>query len=421
MSDRTEALTKNKESQKDANTVPEAARKLAEEFGLSVSKTNQNGKSGLAFSLPAENCGAQPKVIAQGTDLNALKQDLTRKRDAFIDRLEDEHPVDILVQGEHLNITDSDGKPLKADVRTPNFNQLTKIENALDRSLPADEDKSEGIVGWFKELFDNDKLVIGLAAKDTDAKSCARYYQGDTSTGVLPQIVIDPEVHDAESVYFHELAHHGQAGFWNSDNANNQQWKDYTMSLGWLRVKDRDLRITNDAYPQLFYSPTENNPNREWVRMNEAGNFVDAKGNEVNSEDKAQRISNDEMARRSVVGPPNAAGYMMSPAEHGAELMMFLRQNEATRFELLRNNPHAYKIAVELDQKEINGKYGVDSNGLSKKIRMPNGQIVDNSEWSRLDLTIWESRYLQPTRTNAASKSASLGPKSDLVKNAPGS
>lgn len=396
MSDRTEALTKNKDSQKDANAVPHAARKLAEEFGLSVSKTNQNGNSGLAFSLPAENCGAQPKVIAQGTDLNALKQDLTRKRDAFIDRLEDEHPVDILVQGEHLNITDTDGKPLKADVRTPNFNQLTKIENALDRSLPADEDKSEEIIGWFKELFDNDRLTIGLAAKDTDTKSAARYYQG--TNDLLPQLVIDPEVHDAESVYFHELAHHGQAGFWNSDNVNSQQWKDYTMSLGWIRINERDLRITNDAYPQLFFSPTENNPNREWVRMNEAGKFVDAKGNEVSSEDKAQRISNDEMARRAVVGPPNAAAYMITPAEHGAELVMFLRQNEATRYELLRNNPHAYQVAVELDQKEINGKYGVDSNGQSKKIRMPNGQIVDNNEWSRLDRTIWESRFTNPPK-----------------------
>lgn len=393
MSDRTEALTKNKTTEKTANHVPESARLLAEEFGLSVNKSNQSGNRNLVFSLPGENCGAPSKVIAQGADLKALREDLTKKRDAFIERMEDEHLVDILIEGQHLDITDTDGKPLKADVRTPNFSQLSKIERSLQRSLPEDEDKSTGIVGWFKELFDNDRLKIGLAAKDTDTASAARYYQGDTTHGILPQLVIDPEVHDAESVYLHELAHHGQAGFWDSDGNDSQQWKDYMSSLGWIRLNNRDLRITNDDHPQLFYSPKEKNPNREWVRVNEMGNFVDAKGNPVNSEDKAQRISNDEMGRRALVGPPNQAGYMLTPQEHGAELMMFLRQNENTRGALLRHNSHSYKVAVDLDQREIDSKYGVDANGQSRRVRLPNGEIVANNEASKLMLLMWESRF----------------------------
>lgn len=399
MSDRIETLTKNKTTEKAANHVPEAARLLAEEFGLTVNKSNQNGNGNLVFSLPAENCGLPPTVITRGSDLKALREDLTKKRDSLIERIEDENLVDILIEGEHLDITDTNGKPLKAEVRTPNFSQLTKIENSLQRSLREDENKNSGILGWLSELFDDDRVKIGLAATDTDTAASARYFHGNTSRGILPQLVIDPEVHNAESVYLHELAHHGQADFWKSDKVDGDQWKDYMLSLGWVRRGDRDLRITNDDNPQLFYYPEENNPNREWLRMNEMGNFVDAKGNPVSSQDKAQRITNEEMGRRALVSPPNESGYMKTPGEHGAELMMFLRQNESTRAALLRQNSHAYKVAVELDQREIDHKYGVDRSGQSRRIRLPNGDIVQNSQQSRFLVNNWESRNVHASNT----------------------
>jgi len=165
--------------------------------------------------------------------------------------------------------------------------------------------------------------------------------------------------------------------------------------------------MTNDAEPQLFHFSKENNPKKLWTRMNTNGEFLDAKGNIVPSEDKAEQISNAEMARRALVAPPNDVAYMNSPTEHGAELMMTLRQNETTRASLLRRNPHAYRIAVEVDQKEIDGKYGVDWSGQSRKIRSPNGEIVENNAKSRLELQTWESRNSQAPRFTPARNGAS--------------
>ncbi|HNB20828.1 MAG TPA: hypothetical protein PKZ32_00315 [Candidatus Melainabacteria bacterium] len=399
MLDRSDSLTKNKSSEKSHQHIPESASLLAKEFGLMVNQSNQDHNHSLVFSLPTDR-SSQPNVVAQGTDIKALREELTKKRDAFIKRIEDEHLVDILVDGQYLNISDTDHKPLKAEVRTPNFSQLTKIENSLQRSLPEKEDKDSGILGWFTELFDNDKtrLVIGLAANDTDTKSSARYFQGDSTQGILPQVVIDPEVRDAESVYLHEFAHHGQAGFWNSDQANSQSWQEYTRTLGWIRSNNRDLRLTNDAQPQFFYSPSENNPHRRWVRVNDCGDFLDEKGNRVNSLEKAYHISNEEMASRALVGPANPHAYMTSPSEHGAEMMMTIRQDMHTRAAFMRMDIHAYKIAVELDQKEIDNKYGVDWSGQSRRIRMPGGEIAENNEESRRELQLWESRNSRAIR-----------------------
>lgn len=387
--------------------VPEAAQKLAEEFGLLVTKSRQNGA--LVFSKPAQDCASKPEIVSQGSNLNALRQDLTKKRDAFIERLEDDHLVDILVAGEKLGVRDGDGKPLMSEVRTPNFSQLAAIEHSLQRSLPADSEKRSGVIGWVKELFDNDRVKIGLAVEDTDPKSLARYFDGNASKDILPRIVIDPDSHSSPYVYMHELAHHGQAGFWNSDDRSSDRWKSYMTKLGWVQAEGRELRLTNDSPPQMFHCAQDDKKGYVWTRMDDKGNFLDAAGKRVDSEEKAQKITNDEMNRRALVGPPDDRAYMKNPLEHGAELVTNLRNNENTRAALLRYNSHAYGIAVELDQKEIDGFYGVDWFGKSRRIRMPNGEIVENNEKARMELEVWESiNSRAPERTNEATVPATV-------------
>ncbi|MBA3858388.1 MAG: hypothetical protein C0507_15895 [Cyanobacteria bacterium PR.3.49] len=379
--------------------VPEAAQKLAEEFGLLVTKSK--GSGALVFSKPAQDCASRPEIISQGSNLNALRQDLTQKRDAVIERLEDEHLVDILVEGEKIGVRDGDGKPLTAPVQTPNFSQLAAIEHSLQRSLPADAEKRTGIVGWFAELFDNDRVKIGLAKEDTDPASLARYYNGNVLKGVLPRIVIDPDSHNSASVYMHELAHHGQAGFWKSEDRDGSRWQEYLKMLGWVRAGDLDLRLTNDSPPQMFHCTKDEKRGYVWSRMDDKGNFLDAAGKRVESQDKAQQITNGEMNRRALVGPADQRAYMKNPLEHGAELVMNLRNNQNSRAALLQYNSHAYGIAVELDQKEIDGFYGVDWFGKSRRIRMPNGEIVENNEKARMELEVWESiNSRAPERTN---------------------
>ena len=398
--DRTRESDKPQPENPASEQVPEAARKLAEEFGLIVTKSQKNGT--LVFSKTAQDCASKPEIVAQGADLKALRTDLTKKRDDYIERLEDEHLVDILVEGEQIGIKDGNGKPLTADVRTPNFSQLASIEHALERSMPADEDRRSGIVGWFAELFDNDRVKIGLAKSDTDPGTAARYFQGNVLKGILPRIVIDPDVQNSSSVYLHELAHHGQAGFWNSDDGGSQRWNEYRTKLGWVKVGDRELRLTNDSTPQMFVYAKDEKQGERWLRMDDKGNFLDAKGNRVDSEEKAQRISNAEMTRRALVGPPDDRAYMRNPKEHGAELVMHLRNNQNSRSALLKFNSHAYKVAVELDQREIDAFYGKTWTGESRRIRMPNGEIVENNEESRMQLEVWESiNSRAPERTNS--------------------
>lgn len=349
------------------SAVPEDVAKLAAEYGLQVKPTEQSGNTTYSFTTVSPD--GETVEVAHGTDPASLRAEFDTKLQQEIAVLENTYNVDVLGAG--------DKTTKGATARNPTFQELAVLNYGLERSGPSalDEDyNSDNLNG----------LVFAYAAEDTSPSEA--YYHPDEN-GNRAEIVFDPGSGQNEHIVIHELAHNGQFRYWEADDRSSEQYNEYLEKVGWKKLAPgKEVLVTSDDPPQYFrpISP------KAWIRVDDQGTPLDENGNPTDRE-SAPVVSNNEVMERAKVTP--ATDYFTSAREHGAELVTVIREDESTRGALLHQNPQSYQIAVELDQEELNDEYGVDANGEPNKIRMPSGEIRDNSPENRHILAEWEASF----------------------------
>jgi hypothetical protein len=85
--------------------------------------------------------------------------------------------------------------------------------------------------------------------------------------------------------------------------------------------------------------------------------------------------------QRALVRPPT--DYFTAPDEMLADSLMLLRVGEDGRKELIKSGSEVYNVIKDFDQAEIDLRFGKSADGNSKKVRLPNGNLVDNNDDSR--------------------------------------
>lgn len=371
--------------------VPQDVRALATRFGLGVQRKEIDGQPIFTFTLALQ--GGEQRVVASGSDLDAVTTRLQSSRRFFEWALEQKYNIEILENG---------ATTTKGDVvRAPNLRELSVLDYSMQRSLASatDEDdrSDDGLVPWLSEAFDDDRLRLAYAAEATLPGAAAYYLQGNDEKRAM--IVFDPGSGSDVRANLHEIAHNGQFGFWQADNRASERYREYTNLLGWTSTTGgTELIITNTSPPRYFRKVVPDSPGAGrvvWMRSDLDGNFLNASGEHVKASG-AEVWSNSMMRANALVHP--ASDYFDSPKEHGAELITKFRESAASRAALLALNAQSYNLAKQLDQRELDAFYGVDSAGMPLKLRQADGLIVDNNAVNREAIQKWETEHEQGAR-----------------------
>lgn len=204
-----------------------------------------------------------------------------------------------------------------------------------------------------------------------------------------------------ESIMMHQMGHHQ---FVKMGYQNSVEGEIFQSNIGWVRNRDwntiktqwlilgkaTDADGTNASY---FPSIDATTGATTWVRMKPDGGGIDSRGRRVPIV-QAERLTSEQLRDKALLKPPTLN--FNSPEDEYAESMRLHRLSEASRKELIRNSPYVYDQIKANDQKEIDDKYGKQTDGTSKYLRAANGQLVPNDDLNRLQIQSFEILSMYP-------------------------
>lgn len=269
--------------------------------------------------------------------------------------------------------------------RRPRLYELYGVEAAMKRSRPSQlaagdqrglkfyflKDslyKEEGHFAYFTSDKDDRPAIYvtagttdGLRATELDAPSWAlstRYGRDGTFFDTV------------ESLLVHEMAHNHQERMgWEKDAVKQKAMNEALgfssyvdgktqLTVYLIQVKAAAGEVDTTTAPRYFRlgSRSAAEKDKRWYRTDAAGVYLDARGQPVDSEAKAQVLTNKEVQLRAVVPP--ASNYFDTPTEVFAEALKAVRLGGDIRQSLFTLSPGLYKLARDQDQKELNLAYG---------------------------------------------------------------
>lgn len=363
---------------------------LAAAHGLDIRKDNDE----IVFSVKTRGSELE---IARCT----REPESVRKAEQLIEKLEKEKQTELEKKygvafskedeavETQIKELDKCGNFIKSDrvikARKPMMPELLGIGEALRSGEPSHlaRDNKQGVKFYFlKENFlatDGADTLANFMQKDKDGRPAVYFWPQGTvgrltteedhqKWGVANEKTI-------ESLTEHELAHNSQFRLKWDDSPTLEKIVD---RMGWhvhqvgntceyiwmIRGKKDDYyRISEDGY--------------SWLGCNKQGEYINGDGAVVAKQELAAQYTSDDIRARALVKPPTE--YFDNAVEMAADALMMFRASEGRRAELLRNSRDFYSFIREQDQMDIDHTHGKDNQGKSKKIRLPDGVLVDNT------------------------------------------
>jgi hypothetical protein len=354
-----------------AERAEERAEGVADQYGADVSAKEKNGKMEYSFSYTDQD-GKQHEILS--TDNTNYEQELKDLQAKQIAETEQRYNVDISENGDTHKFGD-DNHRKEYELRTPGFNEIATINQALSKSEPAN--------------LTNDGKPLKIAYPKEKTSDNPAYYQHDEQIIVMEPTNNPENVEGNANVLRHELAHNGD---YQTRERGSKSEEKYYNQLGWERTEKGAWAMrTKDG---KLYHQDYDDPRGTWVRVNEEGNEVDKNGNEhhwYRNNVERDTLTNDEMREAAEVRPTTT--YFPSPGEMHADAMRDYRGGEEGRRQLYQNSPELYYLAKEGDQQEIDHAYP-PIDGQSQLIRGTDGSLIENSPTNRREIALHENQIM---------------------------
>lgn len=357
---------------------------LESKYGVSIDR------SWLGYSITSTVHEDHPQIFKAPIYMTPAELDsqLNHLRNAKIQSLEKQYKVRIHMFGSSVNQTAYGQMEMTAEkvpVRTPNLGEVLVLEYALKHSCPGQFSgrslRSHGIDVYFLDT---------------------RTYHTATEWGLdganRPAIFIESRKglaighHTLEENLMHQFAHNSayRMGWspkesWQWPMANQLGWKFSGSPELITHVSMNGATFFKEAGKSGWLMRTIEGPdytykldkeNRTWIRCDKAMNPLDEKGNKVASDEKARRLSYDDIRQLAIVPPVSPE--FPTPPEVFADAMAMFRADRHSRAELLTESPSLYKVVREFDQLELDTTYGkgVMVRSVEGVVTPPNKEVL---------------------------------------------
>lgn len=285
----------------------------------------------------------------------------------------------------HPDQTLERGNMLKS--RAPTIPELYGIEAALRQAAPSQQAKDGKVVKFYflKDPYVKDgegAAKANFVNKDKDGRPAV--YVWPKSTDRMPVTEKDnkgPKNFDystIQSTLTHELAHNTTYRLgWDNDKTLAEACK----KLGWDPYDDPKTKETIWLIRGKKGEHYNSLDGDFWVATDSKGKPVDRDGKVVLAEDKALKVTTDQVRDLALYAPPTP--YCANAVELAADSFMMFRVSKEKRAALLTRSPVIYDYIKGKDQEDIDISYGKDAGGHSKMIRIPTGLLERNTEENR--------------------------------------
>lgn len=354
---------------------------------------------------------ANGQEVALGQPFENTKEGLAAA-DALLKKLEEEKKADLTkrygvsfstegedVEKQVLSINPDQsferGEMVKA--RAPKLSELYGIEAALAGAQPSHVALDGKAVKFYflKDKYvkrDDDSTKANMVKTDKDGRPAVYIWPNATDGMPLTEkdykLPADFEEYTVQSLLTHELGHNSiyRLG-WETEKTLVEACK----RLGWAPYDDPDTKETvwliqgkkNDYYKL----------DETWIATNQQGKPIDKDGKVVASADDALKVEASEVRKLALYAPPT--DYFDNAVEVAAEAFMMLRSSKGRREQLLTRSPVIYDYIKGKDQEDIDLTHGKNPGGDSKKIRVPDGTIVDNTQANQKMIKDFEDEVAQ--------------------------
>jgi hypothetical protein len=360
-----------------------------------VERTKQDGL--IQYRMPG---ASDHKVLFEApsgaTEFSQSQHKLDALTQAKIDDLKVKYHVSFSAEGENavqpwVVSKKNPDKFVHGDMlhaRVPRLSELMGVDAALQASQPSQFLDSHGQAAlkfYFLKTptFGKDTYDAGLYAADEHKKNSV-FFEPDSEPD-RPITVADaiqkhqPIKSSVEALAAHEIAHNAEwnMGLWDPDKlkplAEKMGWTTSADSQYWLLKGQAGdyYRLTNDGLSN----------DKGWIACDDKGTPLDAAGRVVNDAASAPHLTTAEVREKALVRPPT--DYFTAPDEMLADSLMLYRVGEEGRKELIKSGTQLYGVVKDFDQSEMDSRFGKNADGSSKKIRLPDGDMVENSAQSK--------------------------------------
>lgn len=384
--------------------------KIAQKFGVQIVQNDgkyqyilqANGERKVLLSTEASDGGLKEAGDKLAKMVERRTKEIENKWGVKITR-----PGETVWRGHvhnHDTQSSKDDVPLKS--RTPKLAELEALEAALRRSrtssMTGDARKPLTIsfADGQSERHEGEKAPKGKEADAAHASYDAAHrrivvFTRSTDEPATEKDATKPGVKkpgnedyatSLEEVLVHELSHNTQRT--NDAIADKGRPDDRLMQkLGWQHTEMGYAMKHKDGY---LYVQGGDKDGPYWVRVDKDGNFITQDGTRTEDAEKAHRINHADMRRDAVVPP--VTNYFNNPVEMMADAMAQYRLGDERRASLRKESPQLYDLVKKFDQLEIDKFYGRRSDGASRMIRLPDGNVVPNTAENRRQVLAFEQR-----------------------------
>lgn len=372
------------------------ARALAEKYGVTSEEVvRPNGARVRKYYVEGENGVKQPVLETTSDDPRevVVERQLREWRDAKIKEIENKYHFQISRDGQTERLQGKD-----AALRSPRIDELLALEQAAVRSQPS------------ARAANGKPIRIEFPVTATTPYDA--YVAGRASNADQERIVFEPmsrSFKGFKDTALHEFAHIGQHNMRERDAASLDRAY-AAMGYRQVRTEGGSTQWQLKGKDGHYYTEHPTSSGTQWIRVDEKGRPMKADGKPASgfADQNAVTVTSTEMQKRAVVKP--ASWYFTNPAENHAEGLWLLRGGVQDRERLYRTSPDLYRIIKEYDQKEIDAdpRYGKNSDGTSKFIRLPDGTIGPNNEANRAGVAQFEAQIINqsaPSRPPAVQPS----------------
>ena len=296
---------------------------------------------------------------------------------------------------------------------SPELFQLIGIESALAKSAPTSlaDARGNGLKLYFlPEKVQLDKTGDASYQIDRSGNPSIYFFPSfDSITKATEQDLTPAEArlsfadpkrpNSVEAALIHELGHYQFAKFGFNRTAEGEILQ---SNMGWVRNQDFNNpkvewlllgKAADKDGSNSSYLADKPGPNATWSRTKPDGSAIDSTGRRVPPA-QAEKLDATQLRTRALVKPPTSN--FDNPEEEYAETVKMLRLGARSRRELIRESPLLYDMVKANDQREIDHKYGNETDGTPKVVRAPSGELVPNSVAARTEIDTFEILSMYP-------------------------
>jgi len=324
---------------------------------------------------------AQP-VNIQGDHSLAFQARSAAPKDAatLAKQLEAKYGVSFSKNGETASVKGDDGKIVSEKTHAPTIRELRAVQEALEKDPSA-----RGVKFYFldKSLYQNPNVA---ARFDVDASGHPAVFCMPALDKLTAATSADRKRINQDSMsleLLHELAHHEHP----TDNAAEQKREKANWeSLGWKLMPDHRYAIAGkDGH---YYEPVEKYGYQDrFLRKDAQGYPVDAQDKPTADESKMVYVDFKTMASAAKIPP--MIDYVPHPEEEVADALANFRLGSTSRGIMVHYFKPLYDQTKAIDQADLDRLYP-PKNGVSQKLRSPDGTVVDNTAANRASIAKFE-------------------------------